>query len=386
MGKSDRKESEARENKRMNRRTKMVTATRNDRFTKEKVWDSFNSTPLRVKSFELEQIILAKGSMDTPARRRFVERVCTLYRGALVIEQLDVPHNRVQIASSKGRFELGRRTLVFGVIKDGVRASREGKTCPSHWSFSVYGFCPYRCVYCYLPGSSTFWHSPSVRIYLNIEQILSQIDTVANRQGQVTPFVLGRLQDGLALDPLTGYSALLVPFFAEHKFARQILLTKSVSVERLLELEHRGHTIISWSLNPPEIAKLYELGAPSYEERVKAMERCASRGYPVRATVMPFIPYPGWKSLYADMLHDLLRRVQIERLTLGGLCIAPRALGFVREKLADARLAVNELGTTLYDSGRVWYDKSLCASMYTALAEVAHYVRPNLPIDSCHTL
>lgn len=44
--------------------------------------------------FEVPRIYLAKGSLATPERRRFVERVCQLYPQAQVKEYLDVPHNR----------------------------------------------------------------------------------------------------------------------------------------------------------------------------------------------------------------------------------------------------------------------------------------------------
>ena len=93
---------------------------------------------------------------------------------------------------------------------------------------------------------------------MNLPEILAQIDRVANRSRKPTAFILGKLQDGLALDPLTAYSTTLVPFFAGHKYARQIIMTKSDSVERFLDLEHGGNTILSWSLNPPEIAARYE--------------------------------------------------------------------------------------------------------------------------------
>jgi len=39
----------------------------------------------------------------------------------------------------------------------------------------------------------------------------------------------------------------MVPFFAGHRFARMTLLTKAADVANLLGLDHRGHTILSWS-------------------------------------------------------------------------------------------------------------------------------------------
>ena len=82
--------------------------------------------------------------------------------------------------------------------------------------------------------------SPTVKIYVNIDRMVRRIDQTANRLAKPTAFYLGKLQDGLALDPLTAYSTVLVPFFARHEFARQVILTKSAEVHRLMELDPTG--------------------------------------------------------------------------------------------------------------------------------------------------
>lgn len=133
----------------------------------------------------------------------------------------------------------GKQTLVLGVHKSALRFSEEeNNTCPNYWHFSPYGFCPYDCKYCYLVGTPGVKFSPTVKIFLNIEQILEQIQKVARQLIRPTSFYLGKLQDSMALDSLTGYSRLLVPFFAEQKHARMVMLTKCADVDNLLDLEH----------------------------------------------------------------------------------------------------------------------------------------------------
>ncbi len=85
--------------------------------------------------------------------------------------------------------------------------------CPNYWHFSPYGFCPYDCNY-YLAGTRGVWFSPAVKVFLNLPEIIREIDREANRIARPTAFYVGKLQDGLALDPLTDYSRELVPFFA----------------------------------------------------------------------------------------------------------------------------------------------------------------------------
>ncbi|MFC1737010.1 spore photoproduct lyase family protein, partial [Candidatus Hydrogenedentota bacterium] len=205
--------------------------------------------------FHVERIILTKGSVSTPEQEVFVRRICDAYPDVSVEEMLDIPHNRVELGEEDPvkLHEMGRRTLVFGELKpkSAVRyAEVNDRERPRRWHFSVYGYCPYRCRYCYLSGNDGVWHSPTVKIYVNLPEILCEIGRQANSLDEPTVFTLGKLQDGLALDPLTAYSTMLVPFFAKSRHARLLIQTKSASVERLLDLKHNGNTVLSWSLNP----------------------------------------------------------------------------------------------------------------------------------------
>jgi hypothetical protein len=261
--------------------------------------------PRRPNHLHVSRIYPAKGSLATPERAHFVERICALYPDAERIECPDTPHNRINlgVADPLARHRLGKRTLVFGEHKSAVRFSEEeGNTCPNYWHFSPYGFCFYGCGYCYLAGTAGVWFSPTVKIYVNLPEILEGIDRAASRLARPTAFYLGKLQDGLALDPLTGYSGLLVPFFGRHRYARQVILTKSADVDRLIGLDHGGRTILSWSLLPPEVAPRFEANVPSAEDRIAAMKRCVEAGYPVRAVLMPLIPVDGWGGAHGSGL------------------------------------------------------------------------------------
>ena len=102
--------------------------------------------PHAVEHFDVRRIILSKGSLDTPERAVFVRRICEVYPNATIQEQLGHAHNHVSLGegSRSTRIQNGKKTLVFGELKSAVRSSSgESNTCPSHWSFSVYGFCPY---------------------------------------------------------------------------------------------------------------------------------------------------------------------------------------------------------------------------------------------------
>jgi len=343
--------------------------------------------PVRPAHFEVASIILAKGSIATPERRRFVERICGLYPEARVEERLDSPHNQVGLGDRDPLrlHQAGKHTLVFEELQSAVRFAQEsGNACPNYWHFSPYGFCPYGCKYCYLAGTPGVKFSPSVKIYVNLPEMLLEIDRIAWRQRTPTAFYLGKLQDSLALDPLTAYSTVMVPFFAEHPWAYLTLLTKSAHVDRLLDLEHRGHSILSWSVNPPEVSAIFEENVPCIDERLEAMRRVAERGYPVRAIMMPIIPVEGWQDLYAAFTRRLLESVPIQRLTLGGICIYRSARDLMERKMGRRNAISEQLdATSIAGDGRVRFPHGLRHEVYSTIIETARGVRPDLEIALC---
>jgi len=275
---------------------------------------------------------------------------------------------------------------VFGELESAVRFSEEkGNACPNYWHFSPYGFCPYGCRYCYLAGTPGVKFSPSVKIYVNLPEMLLEIDRIARRQQRPTAFYLGKQQDSLALDPLTAYSTVLVPFFAEHPWARLTLLTKSAHVDRLLDLEHREQSIPSWSVNPPEVSAMFEENVPSIDERLEAMRRVAERGYPIRAIMMPIIPIDGWQDVYRAFTERLLETAPIRRLTLGGICIYRSARDLMERKMGTRNLVSERIdrASPIAGDGRARYSRNLRHEVYSLIIASARRLRPDLEIALC---
>jgi spore photoproduct lyase len=336
--------------------------------------------------FDPDTIIITKNSYQTTQQHKMVKMISGVYPKARIIEKLDLPHNRVELDGAKP-LELhyhGKKTLVFGVHKSALRYSEEdGNTCPNYWHFSPYGFCPYDCQYCYLCGTPGVRYSPTVKIFLNLPEILNQINRVALQLTEPTAFYLGKLQDALALDPLTGYSRVMIPFFARQKLAVLILLTKSSGVENLLDIEHRQQTILSWSLNPPEIYSIFEKNLPSPGERIAAMKKCAEAGYPIRAVIMPIIPVEGWQNIYSKFLENLLGLVPLERITLGQICSYSGALKITEYKLGRRNPISNRLEKKAGNDGRFRFPLKLRIEVYRCLIDTIKKLQPHLHIGLC---
>jgi len=347
---------------------------------------SLRYQPKTAPYFNPDKIIITKGSFQTKQQQELVKAICAVYPKAQVIEKFDLPHNRVEL----GRLDLlelhyrGKRTLVFGVHKSALRYSDEDdNTCPNYWHFSPYGFCPYDCQYCYLAGTPGVKYSPTIKVFLNLPELLNQIDRVASQLTEPAAFYLGKLQDGLALDTLTGYSRVMIPFFARQKHARLILLTKSTNVENLLDLDHQQHTILSWSLNPPEVSSAFERNVPSPSERVAAMQKCADAGYTLRAVIMPIIPVESWQKIYASFIENLLMSIPLERITLGQICSYSAALKLTERKLGKTNPISNRLEKVKSNDGRIRFPLKLRIEVYRHLIDTIKKLQPKLSIGLC---
>ncbi|MBN2308442.1 MAG: hypothetical protein JXR94_05690 [Candidatus Hydrogenedentes bacterium] len=343
--------------------------------------------PRPAEHFHVERIVLCKGSLDTPEREAFVRRICDVLPHAAVEEQLDTPGSRVHIEGQDvmGRLERGKRTLVFDELTKAVHSTRGEPSIPEdYWCFSTHANCFYGCRYCYLAGARSVWFSPAIRVHVNLPEILAQVASVANREGKPTSFYLGRLQDALALDPLIGYSTVLVPFFARHRLARQIMLTKAAQVDNLLGLAHKRHTTLCWSLIPPEIAASLETNVPSVESRIDAMKRCAEAGYRVRARVQPVFPRPEWRKSYVSFVERLVSEVPINRLGIGGVYTNGRVKYLAKRRTADLYDAFR--GRCRGNSDGDLYFLSWCERHYGDLVEAATRIRPDLEVGPCHLM
>jgi len=347
-----------------------------------------NYQPRPAALFQPQRIILAKGSVSTPERRHLVDKICAVYPQAEVSQQLSVPHNKITLDHSDplDLHYRGRRTLVLAEHGSALgRSTEEGNTCPNFWHFSPYGFCPYGCQYCYLAGTQGIRFSPTVKIFLNLEEILSQIDRQARKIGRPEAFYLGKLQDGMALDSLTGYSRTMISFFADHPFARLRILSKSADFQNVLDLDHQGHTVLCWSLNPSIVRRDYEVVTPPIEQRIGAMVQCAEAGYPVRVMLMPIIPVPEWQKHYDELLEELLTQVKLDRITLGGICSYGPAKTLMEKKLGEGN-SISQSLTVINNApgdGRARYPRELRHAIYQHLLQTIRKYQPSLTCALC---
>jgi spore photoproduct lyase len=191
-----------------------------------------------------------------------------------------------------------------------------GIVCPHFHILAHANGCPFACAYCSL--RLTLRHYPEPTVFSNTARLFQELRDWLLTQEDPAVLNAGELSDALAWDRSTMLSSNLIPLFAAQKRHKLLLLTKSVAVENLLQMEPTPQVIVSFSLNATPVAAKYEPGAPRPEARIAAAKKLKAAGWEVRVRLDPLIPVPGWEQAYGETIaaiNDLSPAV----VTIGSL-------------------------------------------------------------------
>jgi spore photoproduct lyase len=199
--------------------------------------------------------------------------------------------------------------------------------------------CPYQCEYCYLYANSD--DVRPVVVFTEIDHLLSQISTVAQRSSREVVFNFGEDGDSLALEHLTGHAVELISFFASQETARLELRTKAGLRAELLSIPHRRRTTIAASVMPHEHARLYEHKTAPVAIRISALAEYARAGYGIALKMEPALLLDGWERAYQNLLAEAvatLGSTQPEHVSLGCFRYRPELGEAIRQSFPKNRL------------------------------------------------
>jgi spore photoproduct lyase len=247
-----------------------------------------------------QRVIFETGSLEYELGRKLYEH---FNKTDIEINQCSL--NRVKSCISgedPGTFyKHGKRTLVVGVKKSLVFQSCKPS---AHFQLPLVSGCIGQCEYCYL--NTQLGDKPFIRIYVNIDDILTQADKyIRDRLPEDTIFEGAATSDPVPVEPYTEALKKSIDFFAHQKNARFRFVTKYADIDGLLGLEHNNHTEVRFSLNTRKIINAYEHKTASAEKRIEASAKISGSGYPIGFIIAPVFIYDGWKEDYKELLVSL---------------------------------------------------------------------------------
>lgn len=248
--------------------------------------------------------------------------------------------------------------------------------CCNYFVLNLGSQCHFNCSYCYL---QSFLNTPFMVIYSNIDEASKELVEVSkNMKGHKIRVGTGETIDSLGLDPLTGYTSVLIEAIKDCDNIQLELKTKSDFVDHLLDLNHDGKVTVSWSINPEEVVANEEHGTASLAARLEAAKKCVEKGYSIGLHIDPVIWHPEWEKNYKALVKSVtecFEPKQVPYISLGALRFQTEQSAMMKERFSRASY-VNSGEMFRSKDGKFRYDSKLRSEMFkTIIDEFKSYNR-----------
>ena len=257
----------------------------------------------------------------------------------------------------------------------------DGMVCCNYMVINFGVGCLFDCGYCYLQN---FMNNPLMTLFGNLEDLFDEVRSRTRNQGHHFRIGTGEYTDSLALDPLTGLSAILVDFFSGMPNATLELKTKSDNVDGLLGLDHGGRTVVSWSVNPPFVTEGVEHDTASLDRRLAAAASVERAGYRVGFHLDPLIHFDGWEREYHDLIDRIFSYVRpdsVAWISTGSFRYAPGLKEVMQARFPDDPLTRGEM--VQGPDGKYRYFKTIRQEMYSSIRRKIAETDPKLFLYLC---
>ena len=265
-------------------------------------------------------------------------------------------------------------------LRDAGHSAHQGCVCQSaHEIHCAFG-CLHACDYCHV--------APFFNIMLNLEELAERIRAFGETIPRQNLYKFDNQTDTITLEPEYGASEVMVRMFAGWPGRYLMLYTKSDNVQHLLDLDHKGKTIVCWSIASETAARTIEKRTPPLARRIRAIELCQQAGYPVRVRISPICPVRNWREENREMVRRLLSRTRPDVISIDvvGWMKAEAMLDAMDTSLWDEPYAaeLRRLAAEGFDpKGKHLFPHEMRADILRTVIEEVRRVRPEQRISLC---
>ena len=312
------------------------------------------------------------------------------------IRDLDAnAYEQVKAISSRrhGKDDFGDDTVVAFVPWDQARLpwyyhfrngdeffSLRGGFCQSALELNLVSGCVFRCAYCGFGRRLIF--------SLDVERFMDGLDEQFAKYPRQSLYKFSNMTDLPPFEPELDALPPVVERFAREEGRYVMLFTKGDNVDFLLGLDHRGHTVISWSLSSHSVSREIEKRTATMQERIAAMAKAQAAGYLVRARLSPIVPVRDWREEYRHLFETLFAQAKPDVVTLELLGwfdfedlpqLMPLDL-LDPDAVADAEAAADELKGQHQGP----FTAKTHQEVYEFCVDEVKRISPNTPMSVCH--
>lgn len=185
---------------------------------------------------------------------------------------------------------------------------KDDKVCRPCWRIHMQQGCVHKCSYCTFGGLLV--------AMVNVEEYCVHLGRIVDRHPWQQTYLLDDDGDPPCLEPELGTLGPLVEWFATVPDRYLVVHTKTWNTAWMRDLDHRGHTIMLWSLSGRTQAGQIEHVTGSPEQRVEAARLCQEAGYPVRYKFKPIIPVRSWREDAEEVVRLVFERTRPDMISL----------------------------------------------------------------------
>jgi len=239
-------------------------------------------------------------------------------------------------------------------------------TCCGYQILHIGSYCTMDCSYCIL---QSYFHPPILQFFVNHDDLETELNQLLE-QPKLFRIGTGEFTDSLIWEKWSDLTPKLVNRFADQTRSVLELKTKTTQIDRLEGLDHRGKTIVSWSLNTPRVIASQERGTASLKARIRAAAQCQAWGYPLAFHFDPMVIYPGCEQEYQEVLELLFEAIQPENvvwISMGTFRFMPALKAIIEKRFIDSDIVYGEFIPGL--DGKMRYFKPLRIRLYRAMAQ-----------------
>lgn len=281
------------------------------------------------------------------------------------IEEIGSP-NSLLITNFKGRFVKpcpGTRNYI----------------CCDYWVLNFATGCLLDCTYCIL---HSYLNISPLRLYVNIDQMKEEIDRMLERKKRTFRIGTGELTDSLLLDDKIRFSEEVISHLLQHDNVMVELKTKTLNLDSVKSLGPHSNLVISWSLNAPGFAEIYETKSPTIKQRIEAAAHLQQLGFRIGIHFDPLIYSTGWEEQYTktlDLMRDKLG--ELAWISLGTFRGPPALKKILGKSDMPHTLLLEEF--VKGKDGKMRYFRPIRVRMYRFMKERLATDFPGTPIYLC---
>ena len=243
--------------------------------------------------------------------------------------------------------------------------------------------CPFECTYCFLQN---YLNDGMTKVVSDVDALISEVRSkITAEPGRLFRIGTWELGDSLALEGETGQAASLIKQFSGLGNAVLELKTKSDCVDNILRVEHKGKTVVSWSLNTEYVTGAEELGTAPLKRRLEAMRKVVDTGYLIGLHFDPMILHDRWERGYGSLVRRVFETIPPERvawISIGSLRFNPEMKKKIENNYPESRLTCTEM--VLGDDAKMRYVKPVRVEMYRTLyGEIIKYISKDNLVYLC---